>query len=592
MVNNMDQTELYPALLHSSIEENVRKMREVVEDAAGQLGKKINFRQAREKLDCLQEFLIVVVGEWNRGKSTLINKILEYEHQQTGNKATTTNITSFKYGKEQVIKNKKNITEIIIDNKWLKSIGASIVDTPGCNSLIGTHDAVSKTFLPMADVVLFVMSIDQPLSGSELLMLKQLVSMNKHIVYVINKSDYKSPDEVSEISQRVRNDIYTILLDYNNPPKQSKDIPLFTVSCKSQSSVDQNNINELKKYLATQLSASTQIELKLESLVSCIRYCVGKCMALCKEEEQRLLPIMKAQIENNCQYESLEQELLTMRKCIVNHIIEETEAMRERGREELVNTRQLEVLVLLRPQKVIDSVKGAEGEVQAQETLFRLDNTVRDSLYKFQDYSRSRLVKTSELPEDTDMQMCGARYRGFIPDETSRNDFSQRAQPPMTKVIQKVTSTYPLTFPLATPKKLAVAGSCAVSALTLTGNPLAAILASCVSISVLPLSMKNSCTSQYDSLTSTILKEMESECSACWDRNVLDALDAINVRYSAFYTALKGESENNDRRKRYLSDISDSIVQQKVEATTKLRKLKHSFNDNDNVLTDTPLEEG
>eukprot|EP01060_Flectonema_neradi_P029591 TRINITY_DN4125_c0_g1_i1.p1 TRINITY_DN4125_c0_g1~~TRINITY_DN4125_c0_g1_i1.p1 ORF type:complete len:604 (+),score=127.83 TRINITY_DN4125_c0_g1_i1:122-1813(+) len=563
-------------------------MRGVIEDAASQLGKEINFRQAKEKLDSLQEFLIVVVGEWNRGKSTLVNKMLACDYQQTGNKATTTGITSFKHGADASVTSKNNVTYIKIDNPWLKCLGASIVDTPGCNSIVEEHDTVSKKYLPMADVVLFVMSIDQPLSGSERQMLEQLLNMKKHIVYVINKSDYKTKDEINEIKQQVSEDLFKLLLERGQAPTSMTDIPIFITSCKTSDT----NITDLRSYLSNHLCASTRTELKLKSLVSCIQSCVDKCMALCHEEDNRLLPIMKAQFENNNQYETLEQELLVMKNEIVKHVIEETEIMRERGRDELTNTKQLELLIILRPNKVIDSVRKSEGEPAVQHSLLKLDTQVRDSLYKFQDHSRSRLVKTSELPEDTDMQMCGARYRGFIPDETSRAAFAEHVQPPMTKVIQKVTSGYPLSFPLTTPKKLVAAGGCAASALTVTGNPLAAVLACCVSLSVLPFSMKNSCLSHYDSLTSKILREMESETAACWDRNVLDTLDTINVRYSAFYTALKGESENNDRRKRYLSDISDSIVHQKNEATTKLRKIKNDYSDLPPNGVDDSVKEG
>jgi hypothetical protein len=49
-----------------------------------------------------------------------------------------------------------------------------IVDTPGTNAVVREHEVLTTHFVPRADVVLFVTSVDRPFSESERLFLDSI----------------------------------------------------------------------------------------------------------------------------------------------------------------------------------------------------------------------------------------------------------------------------------------------------------------------------------------------------------------------------------------------------------------------------------
>ncbi len=80
-------------------------------------------------------FLLVVVGEFNAGKSAFINALMGERLLEEGVTPTTTKVNILRYGTE---KGKKvlseNVESLILDAEYLKEI--SIVDTPGTNAIV------------------------------------------------------------------------------------------------------------------------------------------------------------------------------------------------------------------------------------------------------------------------------------------------------------------------------------------------------------------------------------------------------------------------------------------------------------------------
>jgi len=145
-----------------------------------------DLRQALLQLDEL--FLIVVAGEFNSGKSALINALLGQRVLAEGVTPTTTRITLIKYGdKMEESIGAGGIAVLTFPLDLLREL--NFVDTPGTNAVIREHEELTREFVPRSDLVVFVTSADRPFTESERQFLEHIREWGKKIVFVINKSD-------------------------------------------------------------------------------------------------------------------------------------------------------------------------------------------------------------------------------------------------------------------------------------------------------------------------------------------------------------------------------------------------------------------
>ena len=124
-----------------------------------------------KKIDDL--FLLVVVGEFNSGKSAFINALLGENLLEEGVTPTTTHLNILRYGETQereINSVKEHI--IYLPISWLTEI--SIVDTPGTNAIIRDHEKITAKFVPQSDLVLFITSADRPFTESERIFLESI----------------------------------------------------------------------------------------------------------------------------------------------------------------------------------------------------------------------------------------------------------------------------------------------------------------------------------------------------------------------------------------------------------------------------------
>jgi predicted GTPase len=59
--------------------------------------------------------------------------------------------------------------------------------TAGTNVILERQQRLTEEYVPRADLVLFVLSADRPLSESELAFLKYIRQWRKKVVFVVNK---------------------------------------------------------------------------------------------------------------------------------------------------------------------------------------------------------------------------------------------------------------------------------------------------------------------------------------------------------------------------------------------------------------------
>ena len=139
-------------------------------------------------------FLLVVAGEYNAGKSTFINALLGDEVFAMGDLPTTRVISILRHGEPGPPEPAGEHTRIYrYPLEVLRDL--EIVDTPGTNSIERMEEEITRGFVPRADLVLFVTSLLQPLTASELDFLGHIREWGKKVIFVVNGVDRRNSDE-------------------------------------------------------------------------------------------------------------------------------------------------------------------------------------------------------------------------------------------------------------------------------------------------------------------------------------------------------------------------------------------------------------
>jgi GTPase SAR1 family protein len=192
-------------------------------------------------------FRFVVVGEFSRGKSTVINALLGDRLLPSSVEPTTTVLTTIKGGascsftlhyrdgrkednisaeqfkalvapaeppqrnKEQRRLYEARQTELrslamvaIVHPSSICSEGVEIVDTPGTNDLDPLREQITYDYIPRADAILFVLSAKQALTQSEVDFLQNrvLVSDVARIFFVLNYADALSSADLATVQKK------------------------------------------------------------------------------------------------------------------------------------------------------------------------------------------------------------------------------------------------------------------------------------------------------------------------------------------------------------------------------------------------------
>ncbi len=176
--------------------------------------------RARTHLDEL--FLLVVVGEFNAGKSAFINALLGQRLLEEGALPTTSRVHRIHHG-DQISRtlHEADLEVISAPVEWLRDL--NIVDTPGANAVIQRHQEITEDFVPRSDLVLFVTSADRPFSESERLFLERIRQWGKKVVIVVNKVDLLDDADVARVRAFVSDNAIKLL---------GVEPPIFLISAK------------------------------------------------------------------------------------------------------------------------------------------------------------------------------------------------------------------------------------------------------------------------------------------------------------------------------------------------------------------------
>jgi small GTP-binding protein len=207
-------------------------------------------------------FLLVVVGEFNSGKSAFINALIGQPLMKEGVTPTTAVITVLEYGEqpEQTVR-QAHLLVIKAPVELLREI--RIVDTPGTNAIIREHETMTAEFIPRSDLVFFVTSADRPFTETERAFMEHIRGWGKKIVVVVNKGDIlESSTQVAEIRSFVADNARSLL---------GFEPEIFFVSSKLAQRAKRgepavwaaSGFEALEDYVSTALNASGRAQLKL-----------------------------------------------------------------------------------------------------------------------------------------------------------------------------------------------------------------------------------------------------------------------------------------------------------------------------------------
>jgi small GTP-binding protein len=207
-------------------------------------------------------FLLVVVGEFNAGKSAFINALVGQPVLQEGVTPTTAAIHVLKHGDKVAQEiDEYGLQVITAPADLLRDV--HIVDTPGTNAVMREHERLTADFVPRADLVLFVTSADRPFTETERAFLETIRGWGKKIVVVINKVDiFERAEDIEEVVGFVRNAAQRLL---GLTPEIFPVSARLAIRAKSGAPASwvASGFEALEKYIAEILHETSRFRLKL-----------------------------------------------------------------------------------------------------------------------------------------------------------------------------------------------------------------------------------------------------------------------------------------------------------------------------------------
>ncbi|MEJ7600163.1 MAG: dynamin family protein [Kofleriaceae bacterium] len=198
-----------------------------------------------------ERFHLVVLGEFNHGKSTFVNALLGSEILPTGITPTTASINHVIHGEHPAARvvltsgeskhldptqlkewvtvagghaSEVSFVELAYPSDLLKN-NVVLVDTPGVNDLNEQRAEVTYGYVPRADAVVFLLDAGQALKDSEREFLRSRVleSARDRLIFVLGKMDMLSPDERTAVVDYVRGGLAKLATDPVLFPLSAKD---------------------------------------------------------------------------------------------------------------------------------------------------------------------------------------------------------------------------------------------------------------------------------------------------------------------------------------------------------------------------------
>jgi GTP-binding protein EngB required for normal cell division len=221
---------------------------------------------------------LAVLGEFNAGKSTLLNALLGTDVAPTGVKPTTANlhwlswapdrfarivvngaedrVVSFEALKPMLGELRKDRLEvervhIYAPIERLKRM--ELLDTPGFNAPIAAHADVARGSFEHADAALWLLDATAPLKDSERRQLEEISSAGIPVQVLINKRDRLAPAALAEVMDYVRSALEAVGLHSMAAPLAVSARDALTGRMGDDDALAASGFAEVEQLIATEL---------------------------------------------------------------------------------------------------------------------------------------------------------------------------------------------------------------------------------------------------------------------------------------------------------------------------------------------------
>ncbi|HYO48909.1 MAG TPA: dynamin family protein [Chloroflexia bacterium] len=281
----MDILTEYQLIIRAAERDTLQHLQTTIEPLEPDKADIAALRQADADLEEL--FMLVIVGEFNSGKSAFINALLGETVLPEGVTPTTATINLLRYGPQPTERNTTDfITERTYPADFLRDI--TIVDTPGTNAIMRRHEELTRTFVPRSDLVLFITSTDRPFTESERGFMETIREWGKKIVLVLNKIDLlQSEEDLASVMRFIEEN--SVMLLGQKPEifpisarlaKKARDMD---TSDEQGDLLKSSRLDVLEKYIFTTLDEAGRIRLKLSTPLGVAQRIVVKYQAVARD---------------------------------------------------------------------------------------------------------------------------------------------------------------------------------------------------------------------------------------------------------------------------------------------------------------------
>jgi GTP-binding protein EngB required for normal cell division len=215
------------------LKDQLAELQRILEDMGTNfLGFAATAEELRHRLDegC---FRLAVLGQFKRGKSTLLNALLGEPLLPVGILPLTAIPTSLRYGPERQVHvtlqngrregyggsledlarvlmryvterenpaNRLGVIQVEVEHPAsLLAKGVEIIDTPGIGSTVLHNTRMARAMLPVCDGAIFVLSPDPPITEVEVQFLRAVHEAAVRVIFVLTKADMLTSSECREL---------------------------------------------------------------------------------------------------------------------------------------------------------------------------------------------------------------------------------------------------------------------------------------------------------------------------------------------------------------------------------------------------------